>query len=105
MGIGSLTNFIPKETLANKWTSGPITTIGVTISNNPDIIRKTNFDPRLKCMSNILNIWLARNLSIKGKVTILKSLALPKLQYVANTMPIIIDIIQDGTFGTTKGQK
>ena len=37
-------------------------------------------------------MWFSRNLSIKGKVTVLKSVALPKLQYIASHMPIQTDI-------------
>ncbi len=37
---------------------------------------------------NILTIWHSRGLKIKGKVTILKSLALPKLLYPMSVLPI-----------------
>ena len=95
MGIGSLNNFEPYENCGIKWTSGPITTLGVTISNEPDKNEKCNFKPRLKIMSDTLNIWLSRNLSLNGKVTILKSIAIPKLQYVVTNLPITNNIIKD----------
>ena len=46
-------------------------------------------------MSDTLNIWLSRNLSLNGKVTILKSIAIPKLQYVVTNLPITNNIIKD----------
>ena len=58
-------------------------------------MKKDNFDPRLQTMSDTLNIWLSRNLSLNGKVTILKSLALPKIQYVASCLPITSDVLQE----------
>ena len=53
-----------------------------------------NFLPRLKSIDNVLNIWHARGLSLKGKVTILKSLVLPKLLYPMSVLPIPSDIVK-----------
>ncbi len=94
-GIGTLINSIPDDKCGIKWTTGPLTTLGVTISNNNVTIKKYNFDPRLQIMTDTLNIWLSRNLSLNGKVTILKSLALPKIQYPASCLPITTDIVQE----------
>ena len=55
---------------------------------------KDNFLPKLKSFDNILNIWNARGLSIKGKVTILKSLALPKLLYPMAVLPIPTEVVE-----------
>jgi hypothetical protein len=76
-GIGLYINSVPQDQCGIQWTPGPLTTLGVTISNDPEIIKKCNFDPRFQTMTDTLNIWLCRNLSLKGKVTILKSLAIP----------------------------
>ncbi len=46
-------------------------------------------------MTETLNIWLSQNLSLNGKVTILKSLALPKIQFPASSLLITSDIIQE----------
>jgi hypothetical protein len=94
-GIGSLIDFVPDDDCGIRWTTGPLTTLGVTISNDLKVIEKHNFYPRLQTMRDTLNIWFSRNLSLNGKVTILKSLALPKIQYAASCLPITPDIIQD----------
>jgi hypothetical protein len=47
-----------------------------------------NFDERFTKFKNTLNMWSQRSLSLKGKVTIIKSLALPQLIYVTNVLPI-----------------
>ena len=88
MGIGTLTDVLPDDKYGIEWTKGPITTLGITITNDPKLNVNFNFEPRLKTMTSTLNIWLSRNLSINGKVAILKSVALPKLQYVASNIPI-----------------
>ena len=46
-------------------------------------------------MQDTLNIWLTRNLSLKGKITILKSLALPKLLYVSTNVPVPTAIMKE----------
>ena len=94
-GIGSLIDFVPDDDCGIRWTTGPLTTLGVMISNDIKVIEKYNFYPRLQTMRDTLNIWFSCNLSLNGKVTILKSLALPKIQYAASCLPITPDIIQD----------
>ena len=71
-----------------KWTTGPIKTLGVVITNDPKIILNEVFMPRLKIFGNILDIWHCRGLTLKGKVTILKSLALPQLHYAMSVLPV-----------------
>ena len=95
--IGSLTG-IELDSLENIgiiWTNDSITTLGITITNDPVVNMEKNFKPRLKAMRDTLNIWLSRNLSLKGKITILKSLALPKLLYVSSNMPIPYEAIKE----------
>ncbi len=76
------------------WTDGPIRTLGITISNDPQVLMNENFMPRLKIMNNILHMWLCRGLSLKGKVTILKSLALPILYYPMSVLPIPTEVVE-----------
>ena len=38
-----------------------------------------NFEEQLKDMRKILCLWNARNISLKGRITIIKSLVLPKI--------------------------
>ena len=95
--IGSLID-IDIETLDDigiVWTKGPLFTLGITISNDPSVNIEKNFRPKLKVMKDLLNIWLSRNLSLKGKITVLKSLALPKLLYVSSNAPIPLDVIKE----------
>ena len=46
-------------------------------------------------MKNILNMWQQRDLSLKGKITILKSLVLSKIQYVMNMLLVCEEVIKD----------
>ncbi len=66
----------------------------ITIGNDPQVLMNENFMPRLKIMNNILHMWLCRGLSLKGKVTILKSLTLPILYYAMSVLPIPTEVIE-----------
>ena len=77
-----------------KWTSDPISTLGITISNDAQFILKNIFEPRLKKFDNILNMWTSRGLSLKGRITILKSLALPILLYPMSVLPIPTTVVE-----------
>ena len=40
-------------------------------------------------------MWQQRDLSLKGKITILQSLVLSKIQYVLNMLPVCEEVIKD----------
>ena len=54
-----------------------INVLGIWISKNFEEMIKTKFEERTSKLKNLLNIWAQRNLTIKGKITILKAKALP----------------------------
>ena len=68
------------------WVNDPICTLGVTLSGNEDDNYILNFKKRLKNMKNLLATWKCRKLSIKGKVTIINTLAVSPLIYLANVI-------------------
>ena len=68
-----------KEILVKK---GPFKALGVWFATDNDKIIELNFVDRIKNMEKILNIWQSRNLSIKGKVLILKTLVVPQIQFL-----------------------
>ena len=91
--IGTLEQYGCNNEYQLLWTKGPIQTLGITISNDADTIMKENFLPRLKVFDNLLNIWHCRGLSLKGKVTVLKSLAVPQLLYPMSVLPIPTEVV------------
>ena len=89
------------------WTKDPIETLGVTLSGDEDDHYILNFKKRLKNMKNTLAMWKCRNLSLKGKVTVINTLAISPLLYLANTIhvppqvitevkQIVVDFFRDG---------
>ena len=45
-------------------------------------ITRLNFEERLKNMEMTINIWKGRNLSLKGKTVIIKTLIVPQVQFL-----------------------
>ena len=63
------------------WPSEPIYALGIYFSYDEDEAFKKNFEQKLLSMKNLLSLWKLRNLTLYGRITILKSLALSKLVY------------------------
>ena len=53
--------------------------LGIHFSYNKNIENDENFIKLIKKIENILKIWRIRNLSVQGKITIFKTLAISKL--------------------------
>ena len=64
------------------WPLEPIYALGIYFTYNEHVsFKKKNFEEKLNSMKNLLNLWRGRNLTLYGRITILKSLALSKLVY------------------------
>ena len=63
------------------WTSKSAKTLGITFSNDITINLEKNILPKLQEFKNVLKQWHHRKLTLLGKVTVLKTFALPKLIY------------------------
>ena len=78
-------NFCPEYNF--KWTNNFVAALGVTFASNPQLVMKLNFLPELQNIELTLNNWQRRDLSLIGKITILKSLALSKLTFFVTVLP------------------
>ena len=78
-----------------KWSNEPIKALGVHYSYNLKLLHEKNFIERLDSVKKLINIWSSRGLSIYGKVTIIKSLIIPKFVYISSLLPIPKEIIQE----------
>ena len=65
------------ESLGIKWINRPFKTLGTWFSLNYEEMVKLNIGEKVENIKSILNIWSKRSLTLKGKVTIVKSLVLP----------------------------
>ena len=83
MRSGSLTNSNDTFSTGNKfiWTSDHASTLGITFSNDKRQYFEFNLNPKIKDFCNCLNKWKKHKLSLIGKITVIKTFALPKLIY------------------------
>ena len=56
---------------------------GIYYSYNKKLENEENFKKDIAKIENVLKLWLARNLSLEEKITVFKSLALPKVTDLA----------------------
>jgi len=85
MWIGSSRNNKAKP-FGIKWPSEPIKALGVFYTYDQKLLLEKNFIENLDKIKKLLNVWSSRGLSIYGKVTIIKSLVIPKFVYLASLM-------------------
>ena len=78
-----------------KWPKEPIKALGVYYCYDQQLLREKNFIERLDTVKKLLNIWSARGLSLYGKVTIIKSMVIPKFVYVASLLTVPSGVIQE----------
>ena len=57
--------------------------LGVHISCNRNLKDDKNFCDMVKNISNVIKLWRMRHLSLEGKITNFKSLAISKIVYLA----------------------
>lgn len=80
------TNSINLEKLGVKKVKNNIKSLGIILSKSMKSIIEENFSSKIKKLKSILNMWKSRNLSIKGKITILRSQAIPIILYPASVL-------------------
>ena len=75
-----------EQPLNLNWNKSFFKCLGIWCHTNTDLMIDKNYKERLSKLKNILNIWQQRSLSLKGKITVLWSIALPQLLYVTSVL-------------------
>ena len=70
-----------------KWPNEPIKALGVYYTYDIRLLHDKNVIERLDSVKKLINIWSSRGLSLCGKVTIIKSLLIPKFVYILSLPP------------------
>ena len=76
-----------------RWTKDPIKALGIWFLTDSDRMQQLNIDERIKKLQTVLNIWSQRNLSLKGKITVIQTLALSQILYVSSVLYITDEVI------------
>lgn len=75
------------------WCTTPIKSLGIYFGHNKQECQKLNFEKQLLKCKKIITDWSKRNLTIIGKIVIIKSLVLPNLTYIASNTIIPKDML------------
>jgi hypothetical protein len=64
----------------------PIKCLGIFVGYNRDLCEQLNWDKKIQSIENLITRWAKRNLTIFGKITIIKTLILPKFTFLATNV-------------------
>ena len=93
MWIGSCRN---NNLFGIKWPREPIKALGVYFSYDPAVLRERKTSLRIWIrLKKILNLWSCRGLSLYGKVTVIKSLVIPKFVYICSLLPVADEFLKE----------
>ena len=70
-----------------KWSSTEASSLGMTFTTVKANLFQANLEPKIINFENCLKQWHHRKLTLKGKITVIKNYALPKLVYVLSSLP------------------
>ena len=93
MWIGSSKNSNEKP-FGIKWPDEPVKALGVYFTYDQHLLKEKNFIDRLDSVKKLINIWSSRNLSIYGKITIIKSFLIPKFVYICSLLPTPKEVVK-----------
>ena len=72
--------------LGMKWTRSPVKILGVYFSYDDKGNDELNFNQKLKVLQTKLDMWSSRDLTLFGKVMIIKTLGISQLIYSASNL-------------------
>ena len=67
--------------------------LGVHMGYNKGFCESRNFDTVLQKIVSVLHLWTMRNLSLYGKITVLKSLVVSKVMYLCHVLVALSSFI------------
>ena len=70
-----------------KWENKEFKLLGITFTKNLDDMVSRNYYSKIKSIKILLASWMKRDLTPIGKITIIKTLALPKLIHLFSALP------------------
>ena len=76
------------------WHKGPFKTLVVWFARNEELIN-LNLMEKMKNLRQIINIWAGQSLSLKGKITIIKSLIVSKIVNIWSMVYVPSDFIDE----------
>ena len=75
-------------------TNAPVKALGVYYSHDQKLLHEKKFIERIDSDKKLINMWSARGLSLYGKITVIKSLIIPKFVYIVSLLITPKGVIQ-----------
>ena len=72
--------------------------LGTQFSYKERLKEEKNFHTAVTNIQRVLKIWKMRNLTLKGKIVIFKTLAIPKIVFQSLTTPVPRHIVDEKFF-------
>ena len=88
LGLGRYSHLYKIKPYGLLWKEKEICSLGIQFFKNPVDTIDVNCNVKLNKLQNLLNMWRPRNLSIKGKITVIKSLILPQILYICANLGV-----------------
>ena len=95
--IGASSNFTHKPE-GLKWTSEMVRCLGVSMNANMDTVIEFNFKEKIKKLENLIQMWAARPLTLKGKITVIQTIFMSQMLYPCSSLYVpdwVIDHIHN----------
>ena len=90
IGAKKGSQFFPFSNQGLIWKSNQFKALGINFSINTGSMYNLNYRIKLNQIESLLNCWRARNLSLVGKICVIKTLLLPQLLYLFSVLSIKI---------------
>merc|ERR1712105_253611 len=90
------------------WSNSDVNSLGVHFGNNKDKVTEKNWSPKITKIENLIKVWKTRNLTLFGKITIIKSFLVSQIIYNAQMILMPAKIVKHVilffsiSFGTVK---
>lgn len=78
-----------------KWCKDPVKILGVYVGWDLKAAWEISLEKKITGLKRILNSWKTRQLTLNGKVIIIKSLAISQIIYLMGLLPFPDDVIKD----------
>ena len=83
------------EPFGFKWPQEPVNALGVFFSHDQESANRLNFGEKICNLEKTLITWQRRNVTLCGKINIVKTLGISKLIYSASVLPVPDHYIQE----------
>ena len=93
--VNSNSAHMKDESIGVQWTNKPFKTLGTWFSSNPNETALLNTTSKLNHIKAILRSWQSRQLSLKGKITVIKSLLVPHILQLASVTVLSDKVISN----------